>query len=96
MKTVRVPKQSRSINALLKEAQDEDVLVCAADGSEFLLTPVDDFELEVARTRQNKKLMAFLEERARQTETIPLHEVRRMLNQDRKRSDGTRQKSSKR
>jgi len=95
MKTVQIPKQSRSVNALLKEAQDEDILVRAADGSEFLLSLVDDFELEVARTRQNKKLMAFLEERARQTQTIPLREVRRMLNQDERRSVGT-QKNSKR
>lgn len=39
----------------------------------------DDFDVEVAQTRQNKKLMALLDERASQTQTIPLAEVKRKL-----------------
>ena len=40
---------------------------------------LEDFDLEIARTRQNEKLMAFLEERARQPATIPLEEIEREL-----------------
>jgi hypothetical protein len=54
----------------------------AADGTEFLLTPVEDFDQEIARTRQNAKLMALLDERARQTRTVPLEEVKRQLGLD--------------
>jgi hypothetical protein len=39
----------------------------------------DEFDQEVARTRQNAKLMALLDERARQTQTLPLDEVKRQL-----------------
>jgi hypothetical protein len=39
----------------------------------------DDFAQEIVRTRQNAKLMAFLDERARQSQTIPLDEVKRQL-----------------
>jgi hypothetical protein len=53
--------------------------VRTADGSEFMLTAVDDFDEEIAIARRNTKLMAFLDERARQTKTIPLDEVKREL-----------------
>ena len=47
--------------------------------TEYLLSVVDDFDLEIARTRKNAKLMAFLEERSRQTKTYSLDEVRDRL-----------------
>ena len=39
----------------------------------------DDFDLEIARTRQNEKLMAYLEECARQPAAVPLEEIEREL-----------------
>jgi hypothetical protein len=44
-----------------------------------LVAAIDDFGEEIARTRNNPKLMKVLEERARQTATIPLDEVKRRL-----------------
>ncbi len=79
MKTVAIPSQAAEVNALLAQARDEDVLVQTADGSEFVLTAVDEFDQEIARTRQNAKLMALLDERAKQTQTVPLDEVKRQL-----------------
>ncbi len=79
MKTVAVPAQAAEVNALLEQARDDAVLLRCDDGSEFLLTVVDDFDLETARTRQNVKLMALLDERAKQPETIPLDEVKRQI-----------------
>lgn len=79
MKTVAVPPQAAEIIALLEQARDDELLVRTADGSEFLLTAVDEFDREIARTRQNAKLMALLDERAKQTKTIPLDEVKRQL-----------------
>ncbi len=79
MKTVAVPPQAVEINALLEQARDDELLVRTADGSEFLLTAVDEFDEEIARTRQNAKLMALLDERAKQSKTVPLDEVKRQL-----------------
>ena len=59
--------------------RNEDVLVRAADGTEFMVSAMDDFDYEIARTRQNAKLMALLDERTRQTQTVPLEEVKRQL-----------------
>jgi len=79
MKTVAVPPQAAEINELLDQAREDELLVRTADGSEFLLSAVDDFDQEIARTRQNAKLMALLDERAKQPKTIPLDEVKRQL-----------------
>ena len=79
MKTVAVPPQAAEIIALLEQARDDELLVRTADGSEFLLTAIDEFDREIVRTRQNAKLMTLLDERAKQTKTIPLDEVKRQL-----------------
>lgn len=79
MKTVNIAAQASEVHALLEQARDKDILVQAADGTQFILTVVDEFDLEIARTRQNAKLMAMLEERAKQDKTVPLDEVEREL-----------------
>ncbi len=50
-----------------------------ADGTEFVVAIVDEFDQEIARTRLNAKLMAMLDERAKQSRTVPLDEVKRQL-----------------
>ena len=79
MKTVRVSARSKAINALLEQARKQDVIVQAADGSEFMVTSIDDFDREIAATRRNKKLMAYLDGCARPSKLIPLDEVKRRL-----------------
>jgi hypothetical protein len=37
---------------------------------------------EIARTRQNAKLMALLDERAKQSQSVPLADVKRQLGLD--------------
>lgn len=44
-----------------------------------MATSIDNFDREIALTRRNQKLMAHLDECARQTELIPLNEVKRRL-----------------
>jgi hypothetical protein len=79
MRTIVVPKRSRAIHALLEQAREEDILVQAGDGTQFLLSAVDDFAQEIEAQRRNKKLMALLDECAKETEWIPLEEVERQL-----------------
>ena len=82
MRTVSVPPQATDVNALLEQARHEDILVRASDGAEFMVALVDQFDEEIARTRKNARLMMLLEERAKQTKTIPLAEVKRQLRLD--------------
>ena len=79
MKTVNVPAQSAEVNALLSQARQEDILVRTADGTEFMVTAVDEFDEEIVRTRRSERLMALLDDRAKQTATVPLEEVKRQL-----------------
>jgi hypothetical protein len=79
MRTITVPANATEVNAILAQARQEDILVRTADGEEFMLTAVDAFDEEIVRTRRNEKLMALLDQRAKQTTTIPLEEVKRQL-----------------
>jgi hypothetical protein len=79
MKTITVPPNVAEVNELLAQARQEDILVRTADGTEFMVTAIDDFDEEIARGRRSAKLMALLEDRAKQTTTVPLDEVKRQL-----------------
>ena len=79
MKTIPVSKQSRGINVLLKRARRENVILRSADGGEFLLAELDDFDREISLARGNKALMRLLDTRARQPRTLSLGTVKTQL-----------------
>lgn len=79
MKTINLPKTSDAVADLLDQARGDDIVVRLADGSEFLLIALDEFDQEIARSRSNSRLMAMLEARAGETDTVSLDEVRRRL-----------------
>ena len=79
MKTIELTNASPDIANLLDQARVDDIVVRVADGSEFLLVAIDDFDREIARTRANPRLMALLEARAKQTTTVSLEEAERRL-----------------
>jgi hypothetical protein len=79
MKTINLSQASDDVTRLFDEARQHDVVVKLADGSEFMLIAIDEFDDEIAKSRNNPRLMALLEARATQTTTIPLDEVKRRL-----------------
>src|SRR5260370_29529127 len=79
MKTIRVSKRDKAVNTLLHQARTEGVIVKDAEGAEYMVTIIDDFDREIAAQRRSKKLMDFLNRRARSKEWIPLEEVERRL-----------------
>lgn len=79
MRTITVSKRAKNLVILLKQAQQENLILQSPDGKEYVLAELDDFDREIALTRQNKEFMAFLDRRAQQTMTIPLEEVKRQL-----------------
>jgi hypothetical protein len=76
MKTIDLSEVSPELARLLDEACHEDLILRLADDSEFLIVAIEDFDQEIARTRNHPKLMALLEARAKQPATIPLDEVK--------------------
>jgi hypothetical protein len=79
VKTIDLVQATPDVVRLFEEARSDDLLVRLADGTEFLLVAVDDFDQEIARTRANPRVMALLESGARQTVSVPFDEVKRRL-----------------
>ena len=79
MKTIEVSSRSRTLNALLKRARKQNIILRALDGHEFVLAEIDDFSREIELTRQNAKLMKLLDRRGREKATISLGEARQQL-----------------
>jgi hypothetical protein len=79
MKTVPVSSRSGRLVELLEEARKENLILRTPDGTEFVLAEIDDFDREIELTRGNHKLMAFLEARARQKETVSLADAKTEL-----------------
>ena len=79
MKTIDLSHTSPDIDNLLAQARQDDLVVRLADGTEFILIAVDEFDQEIAKSRNNPRLIALLKERATQTATVPLEEVKQRL-----------------
>jgi hypothetical protein len=79
MKTIDLIQATGDMARLLDAAREDDLVVRLSDGSEFLLIAIDEFDQEIARTRDNPRLIALLEARAAQTNTVSLDEVKRRL-----------------
>lgn len=79
MKSIQIDTASASLTGLLDEAWDDDLLIRLADGREFLVVTVDDFDAEIPRTRANEELMRLLDERAKDTQRLSIGDVRERL-----------------
>ena len=79
MKEISVSPSQTEVNKLLDQAREDDLMIRTADGTQFMVSAVDDFDLEIIQTRKNEKLMTFLEERAKRSATIPLEDIERRL-----------------
>ncbi|MGD2184376.1 hypothetical protein [Lusitaniella coriacea] len=79
MKIIQVSEDSTTLAALLEAAQHENLILRTADGLEFILAELDDFDREIELTRQNEELMDFLNRRAEATQTVSAAEARARL-----------------
>lgn len=79
MRTLTIPRRAKGINALLQKARRHNLILRSPDGREFILAEVDEFNREIGLTRQNKQLMTFLAQRAKQNQTVPLNEAKKQL-----------------
>jgi hypothetical protein len=79
MRTIRISQRSKAVNALLQQARRENVIIRSADGEEFILAEIDDFDREIELTRQNRQLMKLLDTRAKKSGTVSLAEAKRQL-----------------
>lgn len=79
MRTITIfPEQDR-VDALLRLAMHENIILKTLDGREFILAELDDFGREVELTRENQDLMRLLDERRQEDASISLAEARERL-----------------
>jgi hypothetical protein len=79
MKSVVIAPQSTDVTSLLDQARTDDLLVQAPDGSEYVISLVDEFDQEVARTRQQQELLDLLDKRSSSASRKSLDAVKREL-----------------
>ena len=79
MKTIDVSRRAQALNKVLRQARQENLILRTADGTEFVVAEIDDFDRELELTRENKELMKFLTARERDPRRIPLDQVKRRL-----------------
>lgn len=75
MKTIKLDKQSPSVDELLAIARRETVLLVSPDGTSFVLEEADDFDREVAELGSSKTFMSFLEGRSREKGAISIERL---------------------
>ncbi|CBN54353.1 MULTISPECIES: hypothetical protein [Kamptonema] len=79
MKTIELAQSNLTIVELMELAQQDTLILKKSDGTEFVLSVIDDFATEVEVLRQNEEFMEFLAQRSRSTKRLSLEEARRRL-----------------
>jgi hypothetical protein len=79
MRTLTISGRTKTLMALLRQAQRGGLILRSPDGHEFVLAEIDDFNREIELTRKNKALKKLLDKRGAQTRTIGLAQVEARL-----------------
>ena len=82
MRSITVSPRARTLTALLKQAEEEDLILRTEDGRQFVLAEIDDFDREIELTRENDDLMRLLNSRGREKATISMDEAKTRLGVD--------------
>jgi hypothetical protein len=91
MRTIELEKQALGLDAIIKLASKEPVLLLIPEGKEFCLAEADDFEREVETLRGSQAFQRFLEERSACTKRIPLEEIEAEIGEELAEQDKTAQ-----
>jgi hypothetical protein len=79
MKTVDLSSEAPTVDQLVKLAAQENVILRTAEGREYLLAELDDFDEEIESIRRNQELMDFLDQRSHEAQRYTLAQVREIL-----------------
>ena len=71
--------KKHSLEDLLALASSDSLIIHGKDGKSFILEKTDDFEREVEKLGNSEKFMAFLGERSRENETVPIEDIAKKL-----------------
>lgn len=80
MKTIKLDKETLSVEELLAIARQETVFLVSPDGTNFVVEEADDFDQEVAQLGSSEKFMKFLEKRFRERGVTSIEQIADELN----------------
>ncbi|MCU0567707.1 MAG: hypothetical protein MUF49_14050 [Oculatellaceae cyanobacterium Prado106] len=76
---VELDQLNLTVSELIELAERDTLIIRKADGTEFVLSAVDDFSAEVEALSQNQEFMEFLAERSQSPNRVSLEEARKRL-----------------
>jgi hypothetical protein len=79
MRVIELGQSHPTLDEVIGQAKDEPLVLRQPDGSMFILSPLDDFDIEVEQLRNNPDFLAFLKGLSREEATISLQELRKEL-----------------
>ncbi len=79
MKVIELEQIQPTLEEVIGLAKDELVVLRRSDGSVYVLSQVDDFEVEVELLKKNPEFMAFLKQLSQEQATISLQDLRKEL-----------------
>jgi hypothetical protein len=79
MKTIELDQSNLTIVELIALAEEDTLILRKIDGSEFVLSAIDDLSAEVETLSQNQEFMDFLVDRSRSAKRVSLEEARKRL-----------------
>jgi hypothetical protein len=82
VKTIDLKKEQLDLDAIIKIAHQEPVLLVTSEGKEFCLAEADDFEREVDALRSSQEFQRFLDERSACRKGTPLAEIELEIQQE--------------
>jgi hypothetical protein len=79
MRVIEMARSRPTLDEVLGQAKDEPLVLRQPDGSMFILSKVDDFDVEVGLLKNNLDFMAFLWTLSQQEAVISLQDLRKEL-----------------
>jgi hypothetical protein len=79
MRVIELGQSQPTLDEVIGQAKDEPLVLRKPDGSMFILSPLDEFDIEAEQLRNNADFLAFLKGLSQEEATISLQELRRQL-----------------
>jgi hypothetical protein len=79
MKVIELGQSQPTLDEVMGQAKEEPLVLRKPDGSVFILSQVDDFDVEVELLKNRPDFMAFLRGLSQEQATISLQDLRKEL-----------------
>jgi hypothetical protein len=79
MKVIELGQSHPTLDEVIGQAEDEPLVLRKPNGSMFILSQVDDFDVEVELLKNNPDFVAFLRTLSQEEKTISIEDLRKEL-----------------